>query len=433
MRRIPLALLCLGICALGAPVPLTPAERQLNLDSFEYVWKTVRDSHWDPQLGGLDWSAVRDELRPKMEKAETAEQTREILRDMIGRLHQSHFSIIPSEVYGDVHGTHDGADGTAGFDVRAISGKALVTSVESGSPAASKGVHSGWEITAIEGAELSPILHRVAETYRNSTLRDLYLARAVLTRLDGSLAKKVRVEFLDGAGRRPVLDIARTPPRGEPARFGYAPVMHVWIETRKLESGIGYVAFNLFMDPARLMPQFEEAVKSCLQCDGMIIDLRGNTGGIAFMAMGMAGFFIDRQNQALGTMHMRQSPLQFFINPRLPFYGGPLAILVDGLSASTSEILAGGLKDLHRARIFGTRTAGAALPSVIEKLPNGDGFQYARASYVSEGGKPLEGIGVEPDVEAAPTREALLAGRDPALDAALQWIHARKRGNGNEK
>ena len=429
MRRIPLAILFLGICASGGPVPLTPTERKLSIDSFEYVWKTIRDSHCDPQLGGLDWSAVHDELRPKMEKAETTEQTREILRDMIGRLHQSHFRIIPSEVYGDVHQPGVGADGTPGFDVRVLSGKAIVTSVENGAPAAAQGVRAGWEIAGIEGAAIDPILSRVAETYRSSTLRDLYLARAVLTRLDGPLARKVRVDFLDGANLPVSLDIARTLPRGEPTQFGYAPSMHVWMERRKIENEIGYIAFNLFMDPARLMPRFENAVKSCLTCDGLIVDLRGNTGGIAFMAMGMAGFFIDRPNRILGTMHLRQSPLQFFVNPRLPFYDGPLAILVDGLSASTSEILAGGLKDLHRARIFGTRTAGAALPSVIEKLPNGDGFQYARASYVSEGGKPLEGIGVVPDVEAAPTREALLAGRDTALDAALQWIHTRKKGN----
>ena len=60
----------------------------------------------------------------------------------------------------------------------------------------------------------------------------------------------------------------------------------------------------------------------------------------------------------------------------------------------------------------------------IEKLPNGDGFQCAAANYISEGGKVLEGIGVTPDVEAPPTRELLLAGRDAALDAALDWIHS---------
>jgi len=89
--------------------------------------------------------------------------------------------------------------------------------------------------------------------------------------------------------------------------------------------------------------------------------------------------------------------------------------------------MAEGLKDLGRARIFGTRTAAAALPSLFEKLPNGDGFQYAVANYVSEGGKPLEGLGVTPDVEAPVTRQALLEGKDPPLDAAVEWIERQKR------
>ena len=69
---------------------------------------------------------------------------------------------------------------------------------------------------------------------------------------------------------------------------------------------------------------------------------------------------------------------------------------------------------------------GAALPSVIEKLPNGDGFQYAFANYVSEGGEALEGVGVIPHVEVAPSRDALVAGRDPVLDAAVAWIRGER-------
>jgi carboxyl-terminal processing protease len=84
------------------------------------------------------------------------------------------------------------------------------------------------------------------------------------------------------------------------------------------------------------------------------------------------------------------------------------------------------LKDLGRARIFGTRTAAAALPSVFEKLPDGDGFQYAIANYISVGGQPLEGLGVTPDVETPLTREALLAGKDSALNAAVAWIESKK-------
>jgi carboxyl-terminal processing protease len=67
------------------------------------------------------------------------------------------------------------------------------------------------------------------------------------------------------------------------------------------------------------------------------------------------------------------------------------------------------------------------LPSLFEKLPNGDGFQFAIANYISEGGQPLEGVGVTPDVEAPVTRQALLAGKDPALDAAVAWIKSQKQ------
>ena len=93
-----------------------------------------------------------------------------------------------------------------------------------------------------------------------------------------------------------------------------------------------------------------------------------------------------------------------------------------GKHVDDTEIFAGGLQDLGRARVFGTRTAGAALPSAIERLPNQDGFQYAVANYISEGGEVLEGRGVIPDVEVIPSREALLRGEDPVVRAAVGWI-----------
>ena len=126
------------------------------------------------------------------------------------------------------------------------------------------------------------------------------------------------------------------------------------------------------------MASFQQTVENCKTCDGLIIDLRGNPGGIGGMAMGMAGFLVDKPNQRLGTMYLRDSTLNFVVNPRADVFSGPVAVLVDGCSASTSEIFAGGLKDLGRARVFGTHTAAAALPSAFERLPNGDGFQYAR-------------------------------------------------------
>jgi carboxyl-terminal processing protease len=170
----------------------------------------------------------------------------------------------------------------------------------------------------------------------------------------------------------------------------------------------------------------EDAIKACRDCRGFVLDLRGNPGGIAGLAMGVAGWFTDRSGLQLGTEYLRGITLKFVIFPRAEPFRGPLAVLVDGCSASTSEILAGGLKDIHRARLFGTRTAAAALPSVVERLPNGDGFQYAIANYVSQGGQPLEGVGAIPDEEVPLTRRQLLAGEDSTLHAALQWIQKQK-------
>ena len=427
-RSLRVAARHLGILLSAAvfALALTPAQRQLNIDSFEQVWRTIRDKHWQVKPAGLDWQAVHDELHPAIEKADSMEAARAVMNDMIGRLHQTHFAIVPGELYADVSDEQTALNSSTGIDVRVIGSQALVTSVDAGSPAAKEDVQRGWQITTIAGEDLSPVISRVNANNKDSSLREVMLRRAILARLDGAGDQPVLVDFRDARDRPVSKQLARAKPRGMLTQFGYLYPSYVWFDSSRVGGGnVGYVSFNMFLDPARLMNLFAEAVTSCMKCNGFIIDLRGNPGGLGAMAMGMAGWFIDKPDQKLGTLYMRNTTLKFIVTPRVKTFSGPLAILVDGASASTSEILAEGLKDLGRARIFGTRTAAAALPSVFEKLPNGDGFQYAIANYLSESGKPLEGLGVTPDVETPLTREALLAGRDPALDAAIAWIHQK--------
>jgi carboxyl-terminal processing protease len=409
----------------------TPAERSANIQAFEKVWTTVGGKHWDPKLGGLDWQAVHDELRPKMEAAKTADEAREILNDMVGRLKQTHFGIFAGTVYHDLDASsdepeEDSGEATPGIDLRVLDGHAIITDVDSGSPAAAKGVRRGWEILSIGDTEISPVVARIQEQFKDSTLLDLRLSGSVLSRLQGSAGSTVSVEFLDGAGRKVSILLERARPRGKIARLGNMPPMPAWSEWRRLPGDVGYVRFNIFLDPEGLAKTMEEAIKGCRNCRGFVLDLRGNPGGIGGLAMGVAGWFTDESGLQLGTEYLRGLTIKFVIFPRAEPFRGPLAVLVDGCSASTSEILAGGLKDIHRARLFGTRTAGAALPSVIERLPNGDGFQYAIANYISQGGKPLEGTGAIPDEEVRATRRQLLEGKDSALDAAVEWIEKQK-------
>ena len=124
-------------------------------------------------------------------------------------------------------------------------------------------------------------------------------------------------------------------------------------------------------------PQFQKAMDQFRSADGIVIDLRGNPGGLAAMIMGLAGHFVS-ERATLGVMKTRQSEMKFPANPRLVNaagdrvepYKGPVAILVDGMTGSASECFSGGLQSLGRARVFGQTSMGQALPALFDRLPN---------------------------------------------------------------
>lgn len=406
---------------------LAPETRRLNIDSFEYIWKTIRDRHFDPTLGGLDWQAVHDELRPKVEDARSIDEARGAMIDMISRLHQSHFAVIPADVYKNIEAPAGKGDrgGSTGLKIRVIDGKAIVTSIVPGTPAERAGVRPGWEIRSVKGEEIPPLFPPIEKEFEESPRKDFYLSYAARSRMGGAIGDTVTAIFMDETNRPTERTMILEESKGKKVIFGNLPPFYLTHMTDTLHDDIGYFAFSAFFDPMTLMPAFGNAMQSFMRAPGVIIDVRGNPGGIAGMGMGMAGWFVEEKNVAMGTIRTRVDTLKLVINPRARVYRGPVAILVDGLSGSSSEIFAGGVQGLPRVRIFGSRTAGATLPSMAERLPNGDGFQYAFASYISRNGVELEGEGVKPDVEIRPTREALIEGRDPAIEAAIDWIRDR--------
>jgi carboxyl-terminal processing protease len=265
-------------------------------------------------------------------------------------------------------------------------------------------------------------------------------ADALVADLDGSPGSKVEIAFLDVSDDLVKLEIERRRPNGgELMKFGNLPPLRVNLDHRRIAgnagASFGLIQFNIWL-PLLAAP-FNRAIDDLRDVDGMIIDLRGNRGGLGAMVMGMAGHFLD-EPVTLGTMQMRDNELRYVTNPRrvstsgqrVDPLGGPLAILVDGNTASTSEVFAGGLQAIGRARIFGQRTMGAVLPSLLDRLPNGDVLQHAIADFATADGRKLEGYGVIPDERVLLKRKDLADGHDATLAAAIAWMNeesARRR------
>ena len=189
----------------------------------------------------------------------------------------------------------------------------------------------------------------------------------------------------------------------------------------------GVIGFNVWM--ASVDAGFARAVDKYRSADGIVIDLRGNPGGLAALIVGVSGHMVPHR-KVLGVMKTRDSTLEFKANPRLvdtsgnrvAVYDGPVAIIVDAMSGRASECFTGGMQSIGRARVFGQTSMGQALPALFDRLPNGDVMIHAYADFVTGDGTRLEGRGVVPDEPTPLTREDLLAGRDRALEAALAWI-----------
>ena len=402
------------------PEEAAPADPRIaaDLKSFDLVWQRVAEQFYDPDYGGVDWTAVKAELRPKILQTTSREAARAIMNEALVRLGKSHFGVSgPLEEDGP-----DAADGEAGVgvEVRILGQAVIVTQIDRGSPAEKAKLPLGAELAAVDGVELTPRIAAIAAQLGASSLRPLHQARSVRRLIQGKAGTKVALGVK--AGRKVTPLMIERAQAGQVTSLGNLGSHRVVYEARKLDAKTGYIRLSMFLDPAAIVPAFAKDLDAFKGTAGVVIDLRGNPGGLGGMAMGLAGHLISDQNKKLGTMRTRQMTLDFVVNPQAQRYAGKIAVLVDELSASTSEIFAGGLQDLGRARIFGRRTPGAALPSMIEQLPNGDRFQYAIANYVSAGGKVLEGAGVVPDVPVALDLKVLRAGKDPDIVAATRWI-----------
>ena len=438
--RLALATLiaCLHAGALGAQASRAqePIASELALVTFDSAWSRIRATHYDTAMRGVDWNAVRDSLRPRAERAATLGELRATITAMLATLGESHFGLIPQEAADAIDPARSGDTGTpgdVGISLRLVGDTVVVTAVREGGAAARAGVRPGWVLDSVGRFSAARARRTIAEGGALSRAQLVsMIPRGAAAQLAGPAHTTVDAVFLDAEGRVVTLPLVRDSVAGTPVRFGNLPTMFVEVAHAvvPLANGAGcagVIRFNAWMLPATA--RLDSAVDAVRHCKGVIIDLRGNPGGVGAMVMGFGGHFLDSAF-TLGEMRTRTNRLKFVANPRRanvrgeavrPF-AGPLAIVVDSLSMSTSEIFAAGMQAVGRARLFGENTPGLALPALVVRLPTGDAMMHVFADFTDPHGRRIEGVGAVPDVPVPVTRADLRAGVDAPVQAALRWI-----------
>lgn len=426
------------------------AEAERRRESFDIVWRTVKENHFDPKFGGVDWDAVREEFAPRVANARTDRELHALLQQMLNRLGRSHFNIIPPEAIPSIGEEEnlkegEGEDETPGaeeprrkgslraaeqltygigIDLRVVGGVALVTRVEPGSTAARASLRTGHVLRSINGQPLSEILRtlRLVAVYEPSA-RNQIPAEIIVGYINGPPGTSVKLTYLDGRNRVRRAVVPREHLKGELVPlFQALPAQFVEFESARLRGGVGYVRFNLFAAP--VLEKFCAALRSMKDAPGIILDLRGNRGGLLGLVYGLGGL-VEMRPVSFGVMRTRAGWHDLGIVPQKNGYRGQLVVLIDAETQSAAEIFAGGVQASGRAVVIGRRSAGATLPSAAKELPTGAILQYAFADFVAADGRLIEGSGVEPNLSVKLTRRQLLAGRDPQLEAALNAIETK--------
>lgn len=448
VRFLPAALACIALPQTLASQAASRAQEPISRDSalvtFDSAWSRIGSTHYDTAMRGVNWSAVRDSLRPKAAEAGTLGRLRATIAAMLSTLGESHFVLIPQEAADAIDpgqardGGEAGAPGDVGLTLRLLGNAVVVTAVRPGSAAARAGVRPGWTVDSVGRFGARRARHTVANS-PSLTRRQLVamIPGGAASQLTGSVGTPVDVVFRDGRGRAVTKRLVRQPLPGMAVRFGNLPTMFVEVAhaTRPLPGNagcVGVIRLTAWMLPA--MAQLDSAVDAVRHCRGVIVDLRGNPGGVGGMVMGFGGHFLDSA-VSLGEMRTRTNRLRFVTNPRRanvrgepvrPF-AGPLAIVTDSLTMSTSEIFAAGMKAVGRARLFGENTPGLALPAVVMRLPTGDALMHVFADFTDPHGRRIEGAGAIADEPVPLTRARLAAGTDGPVEAAIRWIASTNR------
>jgi carboxyl-terminal processing protease len=369
------------VAVTGAGIHLSQGQaffQESPKELVDEVWQIVDRQYVDATFNQVDWRSIRKEY---LERSYTSkEEAYEAIREMLKQLEDPYTRFMDPEEFRNMQIDTSGELSGVGIQIAEDeeTGQLIVISPIEDTPAFRAGI----------------------------------LAKDIITKIDGKSTKGMNVNDAVKLIRgKEGTEVILTIQRGE-QEVDY-PLTRATIQLHPVrakedsssEGKVGYIRLSQFS--AQASQEMREAIQKFEQENvvGYILDLRSNPGGLLYSSIEIARMWLDEGGIVSTVDRLGEVDRQNAINRALT--KKPLVVLVNGGSASASEILSGALQDNHRAVIVGTQTFGKGLVQSVRGLGDGSGIAVTIAKYLTPSGRDINKHGIDPDVVIEVTEEQL--------------------------
>ena len=367
------------------------------------------------QLGVVDeaWSVILNDYVDK-DKIDQNALSSSAIKAMLESIHDPYAAYFDAAEFKTIEQMNvQGIYGGIGAMVTIKDGQVTVIAPIAGTPAEKAGIKPGDKILAIDG---------------NST-QGMSLEEAVL-KVQGNPGTKVTLEVLHQGEETPITLVITREEINLPSVYpeignvtstpSTTPVPTV----TPLPNGIAIITITYFSE--RTEDEAVSALKDVLAsgAKGIVLDLRDNPGGILDSAVAVASQFL-KQGIVLYALDSSGKKETWDVKPGGLATDVPLAVLVNGNSASASEVVAGALQDYGRAPLIGNQTFGKGSINHFRQLSDGSAIYISIGRWFTPNGRQIEGNGLTPDIVVNTTEQDIQQGKDPQLDRAIEYIKSK--------
>lgn len=361
----------------------TTSAKALFLES----WQVIKSNYYQSNLNKQNWAKWKKRY---LHKIKTQEDAYVAINSMIASLDDSYSKFMSKEEFSAQTSAINSKLYGIGINIASISGKIYIANVIENAPAYNQGVRSGDIILKVNGIDVSgQSIYHVAQLIR------------------GDINANLTLELLRGTER-----FEKTVRREE--------IKVKTIDYKKITDDIGYIRISSFIgiDTSK---EFVIALNRLKDSKGLILDLRGNSGGLFQNAIVISNLFL-KKGDIVNVIARQGKKNTYSASDDGCIYDNPLVVLIDGTSASASEILSSALQDNNRAILIGTKTYGKGLVQKVFSLPNKSGMNLTIARYLTPNGIDINKTGITPDYVVTFSRNDFMNNIDSQLVFARQYL-----------